>query len=126
MQGVGKWMSVTVTCAVCTAVHREQSLGVQLEVVAGISGARERSAVFKKQKPAMRFQMLVSAASNQSQEIPERLFEAQQQTGSIFPHRTRHTANKTSFLSPSSKALKPPFNVKDRLKPLPPRYVLGA
>lgn len=66
------------------------------------------------------------SASKQSQEIPERLFEAQEQTSHIFPHRTRQAANKTSFPSPGSKALKPPFNVKRSRKPVPPLRVLGV
>lgn len=69
----------------------------------------------------------MSAASNQSPEMADRLFGAQQQTSNVFPHRTRHTANKTSFPAPGSKALKPSFNIKYTFKPKPiPQHVSCA
>lgn len=122
MQGGAGWVLVSVTQR-CT---KNCPVGYGWRSPAGISGARLLREKICRVRVCCEVPAPGVSASKQSQEIPERPFEAQEQTSHIFPHRARQAANKTSFSSPGSKALKPPFNVKYRCKPVSPLHVLGV
>jgi len=100
-------------------------LGYGWRLLAGVAGAglpREKIHSVKKslpRGPTSRCLLLQTSPKKYQKGSLER-------TSDIFPHRTRHAANKMSFPSPSSRALKPAFSVKDTLKAIPSQRVLCA
>lgn len=102
-------MGVTGSVLVPAACTKNGPLGFGWGVLTGISGA---GLVREKDQRCRAFhelpdQILLLQIS------PKRCEEGSvADRSNIFPHRTGHAANKASSPSPSSKALKPPLNVK--------------